>query len=79
MTMRQVAKNGLTLTELEGIEEAAYRSQFFSPETVLRLTAALREALQSKVNLCPFCLQNTDLNSDDPEVPVDKDARRCRD
>lgn len=78
--MHQIAKNGLTLTELERIEEAAYHSQSISPETVLRLTVALREALQLKVNacaLCPHCL--ADLNSDDLEVSVNEEVRKCLD
>lgn len=45
-TMRWVAGNGLTLEELEQLEEAAHHSQTLEAKSVLRLAAALREALQ---------------------------------
>ena len=48
--MNRVAGNGLTLSELEQIEEAAHHSQRSEAKTVLRLAAALREALQAKEN-----------------------------
>jgi hypothetical protein len=47
-TMRWVAGNGLTLKELEQLEEAAHHSQTIEAKSVLRLAAALREALQLK-------------------------------
>ena len=47
-TMRWVAGNGLTLEELEQLEEAAHHSQTVEAKSVLRLAAALREALQLK-------------------------------
>lgn len=55
--MNRIAGNGLTLKELEKIEEAAHRSQTLEAKTVLRLAAALREALQLKANECAFCIQ----------------------
>ena len=47
-TLRWVAGNGLTLEELEQLEEAAHHSQTIEAKSVLRLAAALREALQLK-------------------------------
>jgi hypothetical protein len=47
-TMHWVAGNGLTLEELEQLEEAAHHSQTLEAKSVLRLAAALREALQLK-------------------------------
>jgi len=47
-TMNRIAANGLTLKELEQIEEAAHRSQTPEAKSVLRVAAALREALQIK-------------------------------
>ena len=47
-TLRWVAGNGLTLEELEQVEEAAHHSQTIEAKSVLRLAAALREALQLK-------------------------------
>lgn len=55
--MNRIAGNGLTLKELEKIEEAAHRSQTLEAKTVLRVAAALREALQIKANACAFCIQ----------------------
>lgn len=46
--MDRVAGNGLTLTELEQIEESAHHFQTSEARIVLRLAAALREALQEK-------------------------------
>ena len=48
--MNRVAGNGLTLSELEQIEESAEHSKTSEAKTVLRLSAALREALQGKEN-----------------------------
>ena len=53
--MKRVARNGLTLEELEHIEEAAHRSPTTEAKLVLRLAAALREALQMKENACALC------------------------
>jgi hypothetical protein len=53
--MKRVARNGLTLEELEHIEEAAHHSQTTEAKSVLRLAAALREALQLKENECALC------------------------
>ena len=50
LSMTRVADNGLTLSELEKIEESAHHSQTSEANTVLRLAAALREALQAKEN-----------------------------
>ena len=78
--MSQESGNRVTLKELERIEEAAHRSQSLAPETVLRLTAALREALQVKVNervLCPKCHKS--LSRDDLEVSIDREVRKCQD
>jgi len=78
--MNKAAGNGLTLKDLERIEEAAHRSHSLPPESVLRLTAALREALQIKVNACGFCPKcHTKLNPDDLEVTVDSEVRKCQD
>ena len=44
--MKCVARNGLTLEELEQLEESAHRSQTIEAKSVLRLAAALREVLQ---------------------------------
>jgi hypothetical protein len=77
--MSQESGNRVTLKELERIEEAAHRSQSLAPETVLRLTAALREALQVKVNervLCPKCHKS--LSRDDLEVSIDREVRKCQ-
>ena len=77
--MSQESGNRVTLKELERIEEAAHRSQSLAPETVLRLTAALREALQVKVNervLCPKCHKS--LSRDDLEVSIDREVRECQ-
>ena len=52
----KVAANGLTLEELEQIEEAAHRSSTSDAKSVLRLAAALREALQIKE--CVSCKQS---------------------
>lgn len=68
--MNRVAGNGLTLKELEEIEEEAYRSQTLEARTVLRLAAALREALQIKVNGCAFCSQSE--NNFDPDQPEER-------
>lgn len=46
--MREIKK--LTLRELEQIEESAHRSRTPEAQIVLRLAAALREALQEKEN-----------------------------
>ena len=46
--MNWVARNGLTLEELEQLEQAAHHSQTVEAKSVLRLAAALREALQLK-------------------------------
>lgn len=54
-TMKRVAGNGLTLEELEHIEEAAHHSQTNEAKLVLRLAAALREALQMEANACALC------------------------
>ena len=70
--MNQVSSNGLTLIELEQIEEAAHHAHTLSPESVLRLTAALREALQIKVNACALCpICHKSLSPDDLKVSVD--------
>lgn len=48
--MNRAAGNGLTLSELEQIEELARHSEMCEAKTVLRVAAALREALQAKEN-----------------------------
>lgn len=58
----QAAEHGLTLSELEEIEESAHRSQMTAPKTVLRLAAALREALQEKENACAIATVLNDAN-----------------
>lgn len=55
--MNRVAGNGLTFSELEQIEESAHRSQTSEAKTVLRLSAALREALQTKENACALAAE----------------------
>lgn len=78
--MDQVSSNRLTLKELERIEEAAHHAQFVASESVLRLTAALREALQVRVNECAFCPKcNESLSRDDSEVGDDCEVRKCQD
>lgn len=47
-TKNWAAGNGLTLEELEQLEQAAHHSQTVEAKSVLRLAAALREALQLK-------------------------------
>jgi hypothetical protein len=42
--------NGVTLKELEEIEEKAHRSDTDEARTILRLCAALREAMQVREN-----------------------------
>ena len=54
--MQRAAGNGLSLTELEQIEEVAHHSQTCDAKIVLRLAAALREALQEKENACALAL-----------------------
>lgn len=49
-TTYQRPGNGLSLIELSQIEEAAHHSQTCDAKIVLRLAAALREALQEKKN-----------------------------
>ena len=49
--------NKLTLRELEKIEELAHKSGTSEAETVLRLAAALREALQEKENAVAIAAQ----------------------
>jgi hypothetical protein len=44
------------LTELEQIEELAHHSQTCDTRIVLRLAAALREALQEKENACALAV-----------------------
>jgi len=56
--MRWVAGNGLTLEELEQLEEAAHHSHTLEAKSVLRLAAALREALQLKE--CALYTQSQD-------------------
>lgn len=48
--MNWVGKNGLSLSELEQIEQWAQHSGTPEAKIVLRLSAALREALQAKEN-----------------------------
>lgn len=55
--MKRVAGNELTLSELEQIEESAQHSETSEAKTVLRLTAALREALQAKENACALAAE----------------------
>jgi hypothetical protein len=43
-------RNGLTLDELSQIEEMAHRSHSREAETILRLSASLREAMQVREN-----------------------------
>jgi hypothetical protein len=46
--MNSAGGNRLSLEELEQIENAAHRSHTAEAEVVLRLSAALREALQAE-------------------------------
>ena len=46
--------NNLTLEELSEIEELAHRSHSPEAETILRLSAALREALQVRESAIAF-------------------------
>lgn len=46
--------NNLTLEELSEIEEMAHRSDSHEAETILRLSAALREALQVRESAIAF-------------------------
>jgi hypothetical protein len=55
--MNGLAGNGLTLNELEQIEESAHHSESSEATTVLRLSAALREALQAKENACALAAE----------------------
>lgn len=55
--MKRVAENGLTLSELEQIEESAHHSRTSEAKTVLRVSAALREALQAKENACALAAE----------------------
>lgn len=55
--MNRVAADGLTLSELEQIEELAQHSETSEAKTVLRLSAALREALQAKANACALAAE----------------------
>jgi len=49
--MDRVAGSGLTLTELEQIEESAHHFQTSEARIVLRLVAALREALKKRMRV----------------------------
>jgi hypothetical protein len=78
--MKKLLSNRITLNELEQIEEAAHHAQSLAPESVLRLTAVLREALQVKANeraLCPKCHQS--LSRNELEVTIDCEVRKCQD
>ena len=55
--MNEIAGNGLTLTELEQIEEWAHQAESREAKIVLRLAAALREALQAKENACALAAE----------------------
>jgi hypothetical protein len=55
--MSRVASNGLSLGELEQIERSAQHSDTTEAKTVLRLSAALREALQAKENACALAAE----------------------
>ncbi|MCM3903927.1 MAG: hypothetical protein ND866_19675 [Pyrinomonadaceae bacterium] len=55
--MNWVATNGLSLSELQQIEESARHSETSEAKTVLRLSAALREALQAKENACALAAE----------------------
>ena len=55
--------NKLTLRELEQIEECAHKSRTAEAEIVLRLAAALREALQEKENAVARAAQIKRTNS----------------
>lgn len=48
--MNSLEGKTLTMNELEQIEESAHRSDAPEAKIVLRLSAALREALQAKEN-----------------------------
>ena len=67
MAIRKISKNGLTLKELERIEVDAHKSKTPESETVLRLAAALREALQDKMSLCAYCSRNAGKLVDKPD------------
>ena len=54
--------NKLTLRELEQIEELAHKSCTSEAEIVLRLAAALREALQEKENAVAIASQIKRMN-----------------
>ena len=54
--MERQAGNRLSLIELEQIEIAAHHSSKCDSALVLRLAAALREALQEKENACALAL-----------------------
>ena len=56
--MQSVASNGLTLKELEQLEESAHHSQTLEAKSLLRVAAALREALQ--LNECALYTQSKD-------------------
>lgn len=55
--MSRIASNGLSLSQLEQIEESARHSETTEAKTVLRLSAALREALQAKENACALAAE----------------------
>ncbi len=55
--MNRFAGNEMTLSELEQIEESAHRSGTSEAQTVLRLSAALREALQARENACALAAE----------------------
>ena len=69
--MNWVARNGLSLEELEQLEEAAHHSQTLEAKSVLRLAAALREALQLKE--CAFYTHSKS------NVELGREVRRCQD
>lgn len=55
--MSGLTSYGLSLIELERIEESARHSDTTEAKTVLRLSAALREALQAKENACALAAE----------------------
>jgi hypothetical protein len=66
MTMNQVSGNGVTLKELERIEEAGHRSQSLAPEAVLRLNSSFERGTADKSE-CVYILS---------EMPYQPTSRR---
>jgi len=63
--------NNITLDELAQIEELAHRSHSYEAEIILRLSAALREAMQISANALALM---SDLRGDEEAERIKSDS-----